>query len=84
MIATIRHYSDILKDIENYMAENHLIDDLKSLHDWQSTFSDEANFCSGTATWLYTFQVYGTYNESMSNLIDEFGSYCVAKGIHFV
>ena len=55
MTATIRHYSDILKDIENYMTENHLIEDLKSLHDWQGTFSDDGNFCSGTATWLYTF-----------------------------
>jgi hypothetical protein len=59
MTTTIRHYSDILKDIENYMSENHLINDLESLHDWQSFFSGEANFCSGTATWLYTFLIYG-------------------------
>jgi hypothetical protein len=84
MTTTIRHYSDILKDIENYMSENHLINDLESLHDWQSSFSGEANFCSGTATWLYTFLIYGAYSESMCDLIEEVGSYCVARDIHFV
>jgi hypothetical protein len=80
----MRHYSDILNDIEKYLADNNLNQDIESLHDWQNNFIDEANFCSGTATWLYTFQVYTRYNESLMALIDEFGLYCQTKGIHFI
>lgn len=84
MKATPRHYSDILRDIEKRMTENHLINDLESLHDWQKNLSGEVEFCSGTATWLYTFQVYTTYNESLFDLIDEFASYCDSKSIRFI
>lgn len=49
----MRHYSDILKDIEKYLVDNNLNQDLESLHDWQKHFIEEAKFCSGTATWLY-------------------------------
>lgn len=80
----MRHYVDILKDIERYMTDNDLSQDLENLHDWQKDFANEVEFCSGTATWLYTFQVYTKYNESLMNLIDEFGSYCQSKGIHFI
>lgn len=84
MKSTVRHYSDILEDIEKHMTDNHLIEDLKKMKDWQKEFSGEAEFCSATATWLYTFQVYTTYNETLFDLIDEFAAYCGSKGIHFI
>ena len=80
----MRHYLDILKDIEKYMTDNNLTEDIESLHDWQKGFIKEAEFCSGTATWLYTFQVYTTYNEVLFDLIDEFASYCDSKDIRFI
>jgi hypothetical protein len=80
----MRHYLDILKDIEKYMTDNHLRRDIESLHDWQKDFTGEAEFCSGTATWLYTFQIYTTYNEALFDLIDEFASYCHSRDIHFI
>lgn len=83
MQLTQRHYADILKDIEKQMTDHHLTDDLKSLHDWQKQFLDEAEFCSGTATWLYTFEVCTDYNETLFDLIDEFAAYCKTKGIRF-
>ncbi|NRF37439.1 hypothetical protein [Pedobacter foliorum] len=79
----MRHYLNILKDIEKYMNDNHLSQDLENLHDWQNDFTGEAEFCSTTATWLYTFQVYSIHYETLMGLIDEFGSYCRSKGINF-
>ena len=81
----MRHYLDILKEIEKFMTDNHLSEDLESLHDWQKQFTEEVKFCSATATWLYTFQAYTTCNEeALFELIDEFASYCSSKGIHFI
>ena len=79
----MRHYLDILKDIEKYMADNDLSSDIESLHDWQKYLIGESKLCSGTATWLYTFQLYTEYNEALFDLIDEFASYCHSKHIHF-
>lgn len=71
-------------DIEKKMVEQHLRSELQDLHDWQKTFTKESEICSATATWLYTFQVYANFDESLGNLIDEFGSYCKTNGIQFV
>jgi len=80
----MRQYKDILRDIEKNMVDQNLRNDLEDLHDWQKTFTTEAELCSATATWLYTFYVYADFDKSLMDLIDEFGSYCKANGIHFV
>ena len=80
----MRHYLNILKDIEKYFIDNQLIKDLTDLHDWQRGFASEVDLCSATATWLYTFQVYGNYDETLMNLIDEFGAYCHSNSIKFI
>jgi hypothetical protein len=80
----MRQHKEILGDIEKKMVEQHLRNELQDLHDWQKAFTKESEICSATATWLYTFQVYASCDESLLNLIDEFGSYCKTNGIHFV
>lgn len=81
----MRDYLDILKDISKYMADNGLVDDLMDLHESQKDYTDEDAFCSGTATWLYTFQAYTSCDDAvLFDLIDEFASYCNGKGIRFI
>jgi hypothetical protein len=80
----MRQYNDILRDIEKNMVDQQFSKELVYLRDWQKTFTTETELCSGTATWLYTFQVYSNCDEPLIDLIDEFGSYCKASGIHFV
>lgn len=80
----MRQYIEILRDIERSMVNQGLSSDLENLHDFQKKFTTDAEFCSATATWLYTFQVYASYDELLMDLIDEFGSYCEVNGIHFI
>jgi hypothetical protein len=59
----MRQYIEILRDIERSMVNQNLSKELEDMHNFQKRSTTDTEFCSATATWLYTFQIYASYDE---------------------
>jgi hypothetical protein len=78
----MRDHLTILKDIEQYLSNHSLTDDLQSLQEEVQASATGGELCSRAGTWLLTFQVYSEYDQTVQDLINEFIEYCHSNGIY--
>ncbi len=80
----MRHYRAILQDIEQYMFNRNLKEDLEGLQAIVNSGVVEHELCSHAGTWLATFMMYCGFEEPVQDLIGEFFDYCEANSIRFI
>jgi len=78
----MRDHLTILEDIERYLAENGLDQDLKELQDEARAAATGSELCLRVGTWLATYHACSKADPAIDGLIEEFLAYCHFNGLY--
>ncbi len=80
----MRNHLEIIKDIEAYYQNNHLVADAAELDDQVKSSATGLELCYTVGGWLLTYRKRNQdIDKHLSSLIDEFIQYCHFNEIRF-